>query len=119
MCKEIRDYTNHYTGKDASDMDHKTLDNIFQEINDEFSEMKPTGIDDLESRVLAAMYKLGAYLMEKKVEDWSDQVRNETCPECGTKLEHKRKKRQIATLFSYTMVNGMISGLSIKRLHSS
>jgi hypothetical protein len=31
MCKEIRDYTNHYTGKDASDMDHKTLDNIFQE----------------------------------------------------------------------------------------
>ncbi|MBD3180892.1 hypothetical protein GF312_01300 [Candidatus Poribacteria bacterium] len=81
-------------------MDHKTLDNIFQEINDEFSEMKPTGIDDLEDRVLAAMYKLGAYLMEKKVEDWNDQVRNETCPECGTKLEHKRKNRQIGTWVS-------------------
>ena len=34
----------HYNRKDASDMDHKTLGDIFQEINDEFSDMNPTSL---------------------------------------------------------------------------
>jgi hypothetical protein len=81
-------------------MNNKTLGDIFQEINDEFTDMEPTNIDQLENRVLAAMDKLGAYLMESKITDWNTQIRHETCAECGTKLEHKQKKRQIATWVS-------------------
>ncbi|MEK7397072.1 MAG: hypothetical protein AAB116_09060 [Candidatus Poribacteria bacterium] len=32
-------------------MDHKTLGDIFQEIFNEFSEMKPTNFDELEDKV--------------------------------------------------------------------
>ena len=99
ICKKLSTIED-YTRKDASDMNHKTLGNIFQEISDEFSDMGPVRLDKLEDKVLSAMCKLGSYLMESKIRDWSDQVRNETCPECGTKLEHKRKKRQIATWVS-------------------
>jgi hypothetical protein len=81
-------------------MDHKTLGDIFQEINDEFSDMEPTKLGRLEDKVLSAMYRLGSYLMESKITDWNTQVRHETCSECGTKLEHKQKKRQIATWVS-------------------
>lgn len=81
-------------------MNHKTLGAIFQEIIDEFSDMKPTNLDQLENRVLAAMDKLGSYLMESKISDWNDQVRHKKCPKCGTKLKHKKKKRQIATWVS-------------------
>ena len=43
-------------------MDHKTLEDIFQEIYNEFSEMGPTGLDELEDKVLEAIQKLGSYL---------------------------------------------------------
>lgn len=78
-------------------MNHRTLGDIFQEINEDFSDMEPSSLDALEDKVLSAMQKLGSYLMESKTSDWNHQVRNETCPECGTKLEHKQKRRQIAT----------------------
>ena len=78
-------------------MDHKTLGDIFQEIYDDFSDMKPTSLDQLENKVLAAMDKFGSYLMHSKITDWNSQTRHENCPECGTKLEHKNKERQIAT----------------------
>lgn len=78
-------------------MNHKTLGDIFQEINDDFADMKPASLDQLEDRVHAAMLKLGSYLMESKITDWNTQIRHETCAECGTKLEHKQKDRQIAT----------------------
>jgi len=78
-------------------MDHKTLEDIFQEIYNEFSEMGPTGLDELEDKVLEAMQKLGSYLMDSKVADWNTQLRHETCGECGTQLSHKQKSRQIAT----------------------
>jgi len=78
-------------------MDHKTLGDIFQEINDEFSDMDPANLDHLENRILSAMYKLGSYLMESKITDWNTQLRHKTCPECDTKLVHKQKKRQVAT----------------------
>ena len=81
-------------------MNDKSLGDIFQEINDDFSDMEPTNIDQLENRVLAAMDKLGAYLMDRKITDWNTQIRHETCAECGTKLKHKQKKRQIATWVS-------------------
>ena len=81
-------------------MDHKKLGQIFQEIYDEFSGMSPTSLDQLENAVLDAMRKLGSYLMDSKVEDWNTQVRQETCAECGTKLKHKQKGRQIATCVS-------------------
>ena len=66
-------------------MDHKTLGDIFQEIRDEFVEMNPANLDQLEDRVLAAMHKLGSYLMESKISDWNRQVRHEACTECGTR----------------------------------
>jgi NADH pyrophosphatase NudC (nudix superfamily) len=78
-------------------MNHKTLGDIFQEIYDDFSDMKPTSLDQLENKVLAAMDKFGSYLMHSKITDWNSQTRHENCPECGTKLEHKNKERQIAT----------------------
>ncbi len=81
-------------------MDHKTLGKIFQEIYDEFSGMKPTSLDKLEDRTLNGIQKLGSYLMDSKVEDWNGQVRQETCAECGTKLKHGQKKRQMATWVS-------------------
>ncbi len=79
-------------GKDASVMDHKTLGEIFQEISEEFSEMEPTNLDQLENTVLAAMYKLGSHLMDSKVADWNTQLHHKTCAKCGTKLTHKQKK---------------------------
>ena len=33
-----------------------------------------------------------------KLEDWNTQVRQETCPQCGTKLNHRQVERQIATV---------------------
>jgi len=81
-------------------MDHKTLGEIFQQIYDEFSDMKPTSLDRLEEKVLNAMQKLGSYLMDSKVEDWNTQVHQETCSQCGTKLKHRQKERQIVTWVS-------------------
>ena len=81
-------------------MDHKTLGKIFQEISEEFSEMGPTKLNQLENKVLDAMYKLGSYLMDSKVADWNTQLHHKTCAKCGTKLTHKQKKRQIATWVS-------------------
>lgn len=81
-------------------MDHKTLQDIFQEIYNEFSEMGPTSLDELEDRVLEAMQKLGSYLMDSKMVDWNTQLRHETCATCGTELNHKQKPRQIATWVS-------------------
>jgi len=81
-------------------MDHRTLGEIFQEISEEFSEMEPTKLDQLENKVLDAMYKLGSYLMDSKIADWNTQLHRKTCAKCGTKLTHKQKKRQIATWVS-------------------
>jgi hypothetical protein len=78
-------------------MDYKTLEGIFQEIYDEFSEMGPTSLDGLEDQVLEAMQKLGSYLMDSKMVDWNTQLRHETCAECGTEHKHKQKSRQVAT----------------------
>lgn len=84
-------------------MDHKTLGDIFQEITNEFAEMQPINLDELEYRVLNAMQKLGSYLMEKKIEDWNIQLyhdKQESCEKCGIKLKHKQEERQIATWVS-------------------
>ena len=84
-------------------MDHKTLGDIFQEISNEFSEMKPTQLDKLENRVLNAMHKLGSYLMDSKIQDWNTQLyqdKQDTCQKCGSKLKNKQGERQIATWVS-------------------
>ena len=86
--------------KDAPIMNHKTLGKIFQEICEEFSEMEPTNLSELEDKVLDAMDKLGSYLMDSKIGDWNTQVHHKTCAKCETKLTHKQKKRQIATWVS-------------------
>jgi methionyl-tRNA synthetase len=83
-------------------MDHKTLGNIFQEIFNEFSEMNPTNLDELEDKVSNAMNKLGSsnlgsYLMESKIEDWNThlhQTRQDNCEKCGTKLKNKQEDKQ-------------------------
>jgi hypothetical protein len=81
-------------------MDHKTLGEIFQGIYDRFEGMRPTSLDELENETLDAMHELGSYLMDSKVEDWNTQVRQETCTQCGTKLKHRQKERQIGTWVS-------------------
>jgi len=81
-------------------MDDTTLGKIFQEISDEFTGMEPCSLDELEDKVLSVMYKLGSYLMESKPADWNTELRHETCADCGTKLKHKQKPRQVATWVS-------------------
>ena len=77
-------------------MDHKTLGDIFQELFDEFSEMNPTNLDELEDKVSNAMHRLGSYLMESKIEDWNTQLHQDnvdTCEKCSTKLKNKKIDR--------------------------
>ena len=81
-------------------MNDTALGKVFQEISDEFANMAPTSLDELEDKVLTAMYKLGSCLMDTKLTEWNNKVqteKEETCSECGTKLKHKQKSRQIAT----------------------
>lgn len=84
----------------TSTKDHRTLGDIFQEIHNGFCDFQPTSLDELEDKVLKAMDLLGSFLMNTTIEAWNTQIRHETCAECGTKLKHKRKKRQIATWVS-------------------
>jgi len=98
--------------KDLSDMNHKTLGDIFQEISDEFAEMKPTSLDELENMVINTMRKVGSYLMDSKMEDWNVQLyqeKQETCKRCGGRLKNKQEERQIAT---------WVSDMTIKRYKS-
>ena len=44
-------------------IDNKAVCDVFQEIMLEFSDMKPANLDELESKTLDAIYKLGSYLM--------------------------------------------------------
>ncbi len=44
------------------------------QIFNEFSEMRPTNLDELEDKVNKAMHKLGLYLMESKIKDWNTQL---------------------------------------------
>ena len=81
-------------------MDNTTLGDIFQEIVTDFSEMKPTSLDDLEQNVLDAIYRIGSCLMEWKFSDWNTQLRQDTCQECGGSLENRKRERQVATWVS-------------------
>jgi len=79
-------------------MDHKALYEVFQEIVVEFSEMAPTNMDEFESKVHSAIHRLGECLIEWKLNDWNKVLREETCQECGSKVENRKRKRQIVTL---------------------
>jgi len=68
-----------------------TLGDIFQEIFDEFSEMNPTNLDELENKVLNAMHKLGSYLMESKIEDWNTQLHQTKQDNCEKTKEQTRR----------------------------
>lgn len=81
-------------------MDHTTLGDMFQEIVTAFSEMEPTSLDQLEHKVLEAIYRIGSCLMEWKFSDWKTQLRQDTCQECGGNLENRKRERQIATWVS-------------------
>ena len=70
----------------ASTKDHRTLGDIFQEIHNEFWDFQPTNVDELENKVLKAMDQVGSFLMNTTIENWNTQIRHETCPECGTKV---------------------------------
>ena len=83
-------------------MDNTTLGKIFQEISDEFTEMAPTSLDELEAKVLTVIYNLGSYLMESKVEDWNTELRYETCPDCGTKLKMEQERRRCCAGYPHT-----------------
>ena len=96
--------------KDASEMDHKTLWKIFQEIIVEFSEMGPTTLDELEKKVRDALGSLGECMIEWKLGNWDTEVRNEVCPDCGSKLENRKRKRQLVTV---------VADVTYKRYRSS
>ena len=96
-------------------MDHTTLGVMFQEITMEFSQMKPTTLDQLENRTLDAIYKLGEALMQWKLEEWNTELHKETCSECGSssKLENRYRGAQIATWVAdihYDMLTLLNSG---------
>ena len=68
-------------------MDHKTLEDMFQEIIVKFQEMKPTDLGGLESETLDAIYRIGKGLMQWKFHEWDTELHNQTCSECGARLE--------------------------------
>jgi len=78
-------------------MDCKGLGEVFQEIIVELSEMGPTDLDELENKVRDAIRRLAECLMEWKLDEWNTQLRKEICPKCGSKLENRKRERQIAT----------------------
>ena len=78
-------------------MDRMTLGDIFQEILAELSEMEPTNLDELERKIREILRRLGECLMEWKLEDWDIELRKAVCSECGSKLENRKRERQIAT----------------------
>jgi hypothetical protein len=86
-----------YKRKDASIMDHKTLGDMFQEITAEFSQMESTTLDELESRTLDAIYRLGKALMQLKIEEWDTELHRESCPECGCRLENRHRHTQVGS----------------------
>jgi len=91
-------------------MDHKTSGAIFQEIIVEFSEMNPTTLDQLESKVQEAIRRLSEGLMEWKLNEWNEKLQKRECSACGSKLENRSRSRQIATL---------VADISYERYRSS
>ena len=57
--------------KDASIMNRKTLENIFQGIIDKYEEMEPTNLGGLEDETLDDMHKFGKALMQWKLDEWN------------------------------------------------
>ena len=83
-----------------NDINANTIGQVFQDIINEFSNMNPAKLNILENKVLDSIYKLGSLLMEWKLSDWNDELKNDTCPKCNTKLENRKRQRQIATMVS-------------------
>jgi len=52
-----------------------------------FEGMKSTNMDGLENETLDAMHKFGKALMQWKLQEWNTELRQETCCECGSKIE--------------------------------
>jgi len=53
-----------------------TITEVFQDIISQFSNMKPTNLNELENNTLDAAYKVGNLLMEWKLSDWNNEERN-------------------------------------------
>jgi len=77
-----------------------TVNEVFQGIITEFSEMDPANLDILKGKVLNAIHKLGACLMEWKLTDWDESLQKDKCDECGGKTKNQRRHRQVATYVS-------------------
>jgi len=77
-----------------------TIGLVFQDIISQFSDMNPTNMDTLENEVLNAIYKLGSLLMEWKLSDWNEDLKKDNCQQCNTKLQNRKRSRQIATMVS-------------------
>ncbi len=48
---------------------------IFQEINDEFTDMESCSLDELEKKVLSAMYKLAGYIQRNREGIWYKEAK--------------------------------------------
>ena len=83
-----------------SDINANTIGQVFQDIINEFSNMNPAKLDILENKVLDSIYKLGGLLMEWKISDWNNELKKDSCQKCNTKLENRKRQRQIATMVS-------------------
>lgn len=77
-----------------------TIGQLFQDIISQFSDMNPTNMDTLENKVLDAIYKLGSLIMEWKLSDWNDSLKKDNCQQCNTKLQNRKRSRQLATMVS-------------------
>jgi len=78
-------------------MDRKTLEDIFQEIIMNLEEMKPTNMGGLADKTLDDMHKFGEALMQWKLQQWNTELRQETCSECGSKVENRLRSTQVST----------------------
>ena len=74
-------------------MDHKVFEDIDEEIYAEFPDMNPTSLDQLERSTIAAIQKLGSFLMESKIKDWNAQLVQETSDKSGNKTQATGRRK--------------------------
>ncbi|MBD3182893.1 hypothetical protein GF312_11420 [Candidatus Poribacteria bacterium] len=84
--------------KNKKDIKNNTeLGQLWQEEIMKLSEVTPESLDALENRIEDTLHRLGKAIMEWKLHDWNDTLPREECPDCGIKLHHRKRSKQVLT----------------------
>jgi hypothetical protein len=84
--------------KNKKDIKNNTeLDKLWQEEIMQLLEVTPENLDALENRIEDTLHRIGKALMEWKLQEWNDTLPGEECPDCGIKLHHRNRSKQVLT----------------------